>query len=223
MRGLEPKGAFGGLNNQETTLVDRDEQSVAARWREAETELGTAFGRGLIERDIRPRLIIDASARLLWASSSADRLLRAPFPVYLRNRRLCFEDGQASQDGEAFLGSLDNEQRRLFVINREDDCWVLINGWAEKAEDQRLLFLSFSLSQPVIDSVSSGLAGNFGLTRAEAVVLDEFARLRSSTQIAQRLGITVNTVRSHLKRIHAKTSVNSNVRLLQIVRAFGDS
>lgn len=211
------------MTNSELRLVPRAGEPAAARGRNADQEMEAAFGRHLIERDARPRLIADASARLLWSSPSADRLLRQPFPVFIRKGRLCFEDGQAAQDGETFLASLEQAGGRLLTVNPKDDCWVLVSGWAQQIDDRRLLFLTFGLSQPARDTLASGLAAYFGLTKAEATVLDHFACLRSPADIARELQVTINTVRSHLKRIHAKTSVTSSVRLLQLVRAFADS
>jgi DNA-binding CsgD family transcriptional regulator len=209
--------------NREMTLVQRAGQPVAARGRNADSEIKAVFGRSLIERDGRPRLIANASGRLLWSSPSADRLLCQPSPVFIKKGQLCFEDGQAAQDGEAFLATLEADGGQMLATNQKDDCWVLVSGWAQQLDSRRLLFLTFGLSQPVRDSQASGLASHFGLTKAEAIVLDHFARLRSPAEIARELQVTINTVRSHLKRIHAKMAVTSSVRLLQIVRAFGDS
>jgi DNA-binding CsgD family transcriptional regulator len=211
------------MSNHEATLVQRAGQPVAVRGRNADHEMEAAFGRNLIERDGRPRLVADPGARLLWSSPGADGLLRQPFPVFIRKGRLCFEDGQAARDGEAFLASLEPDGGRMLATNSKDDCWVLVSGWAAQLDNRRLLFLTFGLSQPVRDTLASGLAPHFGLTKAEATVLDHFARLRSPAEIARELQVTINTVRSHLKRIHAKMAVTSSVRLLQIVRAFGDS
>jgi DNA-binding CsgD family transcriptional regulator len=211
------------MTNRELTLVQRAGEPVAARGRNPDHEMKGIFGRSVIERDVRPRLIADASARLLWSSPSADRLLRQPFPVFIRKGRLCFEDGQTAQDGEAFLATLEPDGGRMLAINPTDGCWVLVSGWSEQLDNRRLLFLTFGLSQPTRDTLASGLAAHFGLTKAEATVLDHFACLRSPAEIARELHVTVNTVRSHLKRIHAKMAVTSSVRLLQIVRAFGDS
>ncbi|MXP41119.1 hypothetical protein GRI75_05595 [Altererythrobacter soli] len=211
------------MTSGEVRLVQRAGEPVAARGRNSDRELEAMFGRSLVERDARPRVIADAGARLLWSSPSADRLLRQPFPVHIRKGRLCFEDGQATQDGKAFLASLEPEGGRLLFTNPMEDCWVLMSGWAQQEDNRRLLFLTFALSQPARDTRPSGLASYFGLTKAEATVLDQFARLRSPAEIARELQITINTVRSHLKRIHAKMAVTSSVRLLQIVRAFGDS
>lgn len=216
-------GAAEGMTNGELRLVQRAGAQVAGPGRNADQELEAVFGRNLIERDARPRLIAEPSGRLLWSSPSADRLLRQPFPVFIRKGRLCFEEGQATQDGEAFLASLEQAGGRLLTVNAKDDCWALVSGWAQQIDDRRLLFLTFALSQPARDALASGVALHFGLTKAEATVLDHFARLRSPADIARELQVTINTVRSHLKRIHAKTSVTSSVRLLQLVRAFADS
>ena len=54
-------------------------------------------------------------------------------------------------------------------------------------------------------------------------MLDEFARLARPSQIAERLNISLSTVRSHLKQIHTKMSVSSAVHLLRVTRAYTDT
>lgn len=213
------------MTSQNSTIArwqaDSEDPGEAGR-AEPGQDLAALFGQSVIELDIRPRVITDSGAKVMWSSPSAVRMMRSPYPVYLRNRRLCFEDGPATQDGDAFLASLGSERRRLMLASRED-CWVLVTGWARQVDGRRRLFLTFSLSEPTLDCVQSGLAQHFGLTRAEAAVLDQFARLRTPNEIADALNLKINTVRSHLKRLHAKLSVNANTRMLQIVRVFGDS
>jgi len=67
------------------------------------------------------------------------------------------------------------------------------------------------------------MAKDFGLTKSECAVLDSFAHLKKPEQIAEQLNIAVSTVRSHLKQIHTKMSVNSSIQLLRITRAYTDS
>ena len=50
-----------------------------------------------------------------------------------------------------------------------------------------------------------------------------FRAVTNSDRTADELGLTVHTVRSHLKTIHAKVGVRSNMQLLQIVRAYCDA
>ena len=111
---------------------------------------------------------------------------------------------------------------RLFLTADGASTWVLAQGWAEERDRERVIFLKFAMSWPFRDVVSSGLAADFGLTRSEAAVLDQFASLKKPAQIAEQLQISVSTVRSHLKQIHAKMGVNSGVQLLRITRAHCD-
>ena len=58
------------------------------------------------------------------------------------------------------------------------------------------------------------------LTNAEARVLKEFAELNSPKQIAADLGVSLSTVRSHLKQIHAKAAVTTSLQLLRLAHTF---
>jgi DNA-binding CsgD family transcriptional regulator len=51
-------------------------------------------------------------------------------------------------------------------------------------------------------------------------VLKEFAELNSPKQIARDLGVSLSTVRSHLKQIHAKAAVTTSLQLLRLTHTF---
>ncbi len=57
----------------------------------------------------------------------------------------------------------------------------------------------------------------FGLTRREREVLSELTCTESTTDIARALGISVHTVRDHLKRIYRKTGCRSRRELVRLV------
>jgi DNA-binding CsgD family transcriptional regulator len=77
-----------------------------------------------------------------------------------------------------------------------------------------------NLSVPHRGVDESGLARALRLTAAETRVLDQFARLNSPREIAERMQISLSTVRSHLKQIHSKAGVETAVQLTQLVRGF---
>ena len=110
----------------------------------------------------------------------------------------------------------------LLLNGSEPGAWVLLRGWSQRLGEHRVVFLKCSPSWPLRDVASSGLVQDFGLTRSECAVLDEFARLAKPLQIAERLNISISTVRSHLKQIHTKMAVNSSVQLIGITRAYTD-
>jgi DNA-binding CsgD family transcriptional regulator len=181
------------------------------------------FSRRAQAADRSPRVLIDDQGQVLWQSADAERLLQPPLPLWLKGGRVHVASGAAARRWADFVDSVGEEGERLLLTGKHAGTWVLLRGWAERLGAQRLIFLKCALSWPYRDVASAGLARDFGLTRSECAVLDEFARLAKPTQIAERLGISVSTVRSHLKQIHVKMAVNSSVHLLRITRAYTDT
>jgi len=172
--------------------------------------------------DRSPRLIIDEDCNVLWQSPDSERLLQPPLPLFIKSGRLCAAPASGMHGWTAFIERL-GEERERHLLTGKGGTWVLVTGWAERHDGRQVIFIRCAMSFPFRDVAASGLARAFGLTRSESAVLDEFARLRKPAQIAEQLGISVSTVRSHLKQIHVKMAVNSNVQLLRITRAYCDT
>jgi DNA-binding CsgD family transcriptional regulator len=180
------------------------------------------FSRRAQATDRTPRLLIDGDCNVLWLSPEAERLLQPPLPLWVKGGKVHGTGGAGGKTLQSFIDNI-REDERLLLASKSAGTWVLVRGWADRIGDQRMIFLKCMTSWPFRDVASSGLAKDFGLTRSECAVLDEFARLAKPDQIAERLGISVSTVRSHLKQIHTKMAVNSNVRLLRITRSYTDA
>lgn len=182
----------------------------------------TKLAAGLVRHDTKPRLIIDAECHIHWASGSARACLRRPLPVYIDEDRLAFEEESGLKSCRSFFDAISEERERIFVRGSSELAWLVIAGWSESVGDNRLLFLEFSLYSPVACSLNSGMREQFGLTLTECTVIDRLGSLCTPTQIARDLGVAIQTVRTHVKRIHAKLGVSSQSQLLQITRAFCD-
>ena len=62
------------------------------------------------------------------------------------------------------------------------------------------------------------LRGNFSLTEAEARVVCLLAEGLSYGEIGSRLAVSYHTVHSHMKAIHQKMGVATNLKLLARLR-----
>ena len=197
-----------------------------ARTRQAATLVGSELVEPFLRRaeseDARPRVLIDGHCNVLWSSPGAERRLQPPLPLWIKAGRLHADGPTGAKTWPSFVEDLGSEPDRLLLSGESADVWVLVRGWAKRHDNHRLVFLDCALSWPLRSVESSGLAADFGLTRTECAVLDAFARLAKPTRIAEQLQVSVSTVRSHLKQIHTKMSVNSSVQLLQITRAYCD-
>ena len=61
------------------------------------------------------------------------------------------------------------------------------------------------------------VAKEYGLTAREADVLEELFNGRTAPYIARNLSVSINTVRSHVKRVYAKLSVHSQQELIDLI------
>ena len=224
------------IRSRGLTAVQNDQPPIAAKMEQGEGASATlaepilevvpaalqqfALRAGAADRS--PRLLIDGHCNVLWRSPDAERLLQPPMPLWIRSGRLHARQGSGAKAWPSFVESVGEEGERLLLSGPEPGAWILLRGWSQRIGEHRVVFLKCSPSWPLRDVASSGLAQDFGLTRSECAVLDEFARLVKPVQIAERLNISVSTVRSHLKQIHTKMAVNSSVHLIGITRAYTD-
>jgi DNA-binding CsgD family transcriptional regulator len=169
-------------------------------------------------RDPRPRIVVDDGQRVLWCCDDARRLLERPLPLSIRKGRLIVDDALRPGFADFLNNAGPNVQHKLLRVPGQRH-WVLLRAW-QPPHWQRKVCLLPSPSWPLVDIVASGLAGELKLTNAEVRVLKEFAELNPPKQIARDLGVSLSTVRSHLKQIHAKAEVTTSLQLLRLAHTY---
>ena len=103
------------------------------------------------------------------------------------------------------------------AFDDKDSNWKLRQILGFRPETEALV-----LGLTGLDYVS--LAGElYGLTPTEAKVAREFARGHSYKQVAQRLRISEDTVRAHIKQIYPKTRVNRQSDLVRLILSMSTS
>jgi DNA-binding CsgD family transcriptional regulator len=189
--------------------------SAEAMAEECRTEFAAAFD----AFDTRPRIVVDYEQRVLWSCDHAARLLDGPMPLCIRTGKLTVDDEELRGEFVECLHNLGPEIQRKLIRGKAKRHWAMLRGWKPAHWDGAVCILA-SPSLPLLDIVGSGLAGELKLTQAEVRVLSAFAELNSPKQIARELGVSLSTVRSHLKQIHAKASVTTSLQLLRLTHTF---
>lgn len=182
-------------------------------------EYARPMAESLFENDPRPKLIVTPRCEVIWYSQSAMGLLKPPLPVRLEGKSLRFDRHIQAGRIRGFFDGLGQGVERCLVRGEDKRAWVLMRA-LRLNDPEGAIGISCDLSKPCLSVVESGLAHEFRLTPTEARVLDLFAELQSPKEIAAKLGISLATVRSHLKQVHAKASVESAVQLLQLIRGY---
>jgi DNA-binding CsgD family transcriptional regulator len=177
------------------------------------------FGVALGDFDQRPKLVVDYDQTLLWACDDARRILVEPMPLRLHKGKLLVDDEDPRTEFAEFLHNVGSQVERKLIRGTDKRYWAVVRAW-RPAGWEGAVCLMCTPSLPLRDVAESGLARELRLTRAEARVLKEFSELNTPKQIAGALCVSLSTVRSHLKTIHAKAAVSSSAELLRLTHTF---
>nr|WP_166179268.1 helix-turn-helix transcriptional regulator [Altererythrobacter segetis] len=169
--------------------------------------------------DPRPKIVVDYDQCVLWCCDDAPRLLDGPMPLCIRKGKLIVDDDELRSEFVEFLHNVGPDVQRKLIRGKAKRHWAVLRAWKPAHWDRAVCVLA-SPSLPLRDIVACGLAAELKLTNAEIRVLKEFAELNSPKQIARDLGVSLSTVRSHLKQIHAKASVTTSLQLLRLTHTF---
>lgn len=190
-----------------------------ARSRFDDTEYERLIGEALADADRRAKVVIRPDLQVLWQSPNAADILVKPAPVLLEDGELRFPSTNQVNGAHAFLESVEETPRQHLLRAQAKGHWALLRAWVLPTR-HRSIAVVCSLSVPCRGVGESGLADVLNLTRSETSVLDLFARMQTPRDIAEELGISVGTVRSHLKQIYSKAEVESAVQLLRLTNEY---
>jgi DNA-binding CsgD family transcriptional regulator len=182
-------------------------------------ECRAEFAAAFEDHDPRPKLVVDYDQTVLWSCENTARLLDGPMPLCVRKGKLVVDDDELRGEFVEFLHNAGPQLTRKLIRGKAKRHWAVLRAW-KPAHWERAVCVLACPSLPLVNIIGSGLADELKLTNAEVRVLKEFAELSSPKQIARDLGVSLSTVRSHLKQIHAKASVTTSLQLLRLTHTF---
>lgn len=167
-------------------------------WSEAGRLALTAW----ITDELRPRMIIAPDMQLVWGNRSAIALGATSDLFRIQDDRVLPLDKQ-------FLDlcthrALDPHPWRL--VTGTDGRHSMI--WASDIVTHVGQFTGIVLL-PGHRGCPNALASDFGLTRTEAKVSGLFLNGHSTKQVADSMGVAVDTVKTHIKHVYEKMSVRN--------------
>lgn len=171
-------------------------------------------------RDGRPRAVVARDRSIVWCNPAARRLLAGSAPLVIRRNHLCPAKGVDIEAVDAFLAETGAETARYQVLDAQSDRFVLLTAWTEMFEGAPVSFIEFGMRELPFDCQQSGMARAFGLTKAECRVIDAMAVMEPPSRIAERLGVSIHTIRTHIRRIYGKLSVRSQIQFLRLTMAY---
>lgn len=173
-------------------------------------------------------LVVTATLRLRFANAEAERILATADGICLRNGRIGLSDNAIHSALRVSLAGLvscraDNAPACLFVprpSGAPSYTLVIAPAGAIAASAGQRAAATLFVTDPVGPSALPGpelLADGLGLTATEAEVARLAAIGRGMTFVAESLGVSLNTARTHLKAVYGKTGVNHQAALARII------
>lgn len=178
------------------------------------------------------RLAVDAEGRVVSASAATLNMLKKHPGLQISQGRLRaskpawdkkLQQGLASASElhgyfqQQRFASLNGHHFRLPVVLGEDDGGVIVCTLFVRDD---MTFVEIQDDETQSDRMIVARA-IYGLSDGQMALAQQIVRGESLTTAAGQLGISVNTARTHLSRIYAKTGVNSQTALVRTLLSVG--
>lgn len=192
---------------------------------------------GIVLKEAAPQLLVDAARRVAAGEKVLDspelrRILRKRSDggdvalLTPRELEIAWKTAQGESPAEiaedleltegAVKVHLDRIKKKLGREKLDVRESLLEGGNGELDEETTASTEADDLREPSLEAKK--LQRRFGLTPREAVVGALLAEGLSNKEIAQRLNISLNTVKTHIAAVHAKAEVTSTRKLMVVLR-----
>lgn len=178
-----------------------------------------AIAQEWLRLDGRKRIVLNDDAELRWISPAASDALGPANGLWIENGRLVAGDAA----DQAVLARLleSPAPHETAAIGRVDEAYFVLRRWrVPEPRGERLHLIEFNTAGHGWSGELVGLDHAFGLTPTEAMVVRELVAGRAVDALSVRLAISRETVRTHIRRIYAKTAVKSREELFARLRPF---
>ncbi|GAA0647722.1 helix-turn-helix transcriptional regulator [Brevundimonas lenta] len=166
-----------------------------------------------------PTVLMTLDQKILWANRAAlDMVERAEDFCVVNGVFTCADKSQASEF-RAFVEKVTH--RDAWVYQAAEDRHIIARAEALQPEGEPPgVALMLIAAQSEDRYVWADLIKAFGLTKSEAVVARRMVGGAGAEAIAETLGVSIETVRTHIRRLYAKLSINSREKLFAVISRF---
>lgn len=176
-------------------------------------------------------ILVDADAKVILMNRSAEKVLAAEDGIRLWEGRPAASDSRENRKLQALLRSAaatdpqaGNAAGAVLCFSRPSGkrpltgmVGPLMAAAPDMATDEARALLFIADPEDGYSSASEVLEGLYELTHAEADLVRLISEGRSLEEVAELRGVRMNTVRSQLKQVFAKTDTNRQGELVHLV------
>lgn len=160
-------------------------------------------------------MMVSGELELLWTSAAALAQASLPGPFSLSNDRLILPQRRQEDGLRAFLADL-GEGVGVWALDA-DGRWLVRAEPIAPAEAPRAWMLTWQAMDRADRYLWADIGLALRLTPSETRVLNSLLNGQTVDQTASRLAVSVQTARTHVRRIYVKLGVNSREQLFAAV------
>lgn len=164
------------------------------------------------ERPRVARVIMDDAGRVLRANAAAHKIFRECLGLVVREGVLGFSQNEAQRA----LRNIIRKRKRGYLALRTKQSRYPTMVMIDPLPGDLVAVRLWRARRPPL-AMLAPLASFCGLSQQQARVAAELISGRSVEGIARKLGVTVDTVRSHLKAVYEKTGARSQAEVVALV------
>lgn len=181
---------------------------------------GAASALAWLDFDTAPRVIVSGDLLILWANTAARAALAGRRDLENRLGGLAMVNPQHQDALGAFLAGAGAAVSSWCVERGDRDGHLAIHAQRIDWLDDGILGVTFFGSGSDFKPRFSNIDRVFGLTPAEHNVLTDLLEGGAAEGIAERRSVSIETIRSHIRKIYGKLAVNSREMLFRKCQAF---
>jgi DNA-binding CsgD family transcriptional regulator len=159
--------------------------------------------------DESARVVLDDDLTLYWISASAEALFKEDRTVDRRNGHLTPKDARTARELRKLVAEASEQVSTQCIADPGTDEHIVISARRLVDPWRHLVGVTLRVTGPEFHFELADLREAFGLTPCERRVTSNLVAGHTAEQTATVLEISLDTVRTHIKRVYAKLGVSS--------------
>jgi DNA-binding CsgD family transcriptional regulator len=174
-----------------------------------------------VDVEERPRVLVRHDLILLWANRLAHSVLTERRDLILRDGALAMANRANTEALSDFIRDAGAEISRWSLDRDDGDGHLVLSALrVHTADGLSAIGVIFHGTGAAFAPVLGGFKEAFGLTVAETQVIGALLDGETARRIGDRLSITVDTVRTHIRNAYVKLDVNSREQMFRRLSPF---
>ena len=162
-----------------------------------------------METDARARLLIDDDLHAWWVSPAADAVMGQIGALVLRNGYVRTRENRFERQLRDLVDNATPEMSIQCIHDPRTEEHVVLTAQRLSAPSNHLVGITLQRASENFVFRLADLHGAFGFTRTEGRVAYHLMCGRTAEETSQHLRVSLETVRTHIKRAYAKLGVSS--------------